>query len=137
MADISVTAANVGMSTSKPRTARVLFGETVTEGKLVYLKSSDSKYYLAKADASATASIAGVVITPASSGEYGEIITSGVYDCGGTVVVGEPYFLSAANGGGFMATSGLVTGVIVSLFGFGHTTSTIDVGIKNTGLTHG
>ena len=139
MADISVTAANVGMSTSTPSRKMGTAGETLTEGELVYLKAADNKYWLANADDvdAATAVIAGVVITPASAEEKVEIVTKGIYDCGATVVVGVIYVLSELADGGFGPHTDLAAGANVSIFGFGATTSTIEVAITNTGYTHG
>ena len=101
MADLSQTAANVGVSGSTGSISIVQAGEAITQGQPVFLNAGDSKYYQCDADLSSTAAGAlGIAMTPAASDGYFIIATSGVtVDLGATLTVGETYVCSATKGG--------------------------------------
>lgn len=104
-ADITVTAANVGVGGSADVTTRkfVQFGEAVTQGQAVYLKASDGKWWKADNDASAEAAGSGgigIALTKgASANDHGYIQTDGPIQIGATVAVGTVYVVSDAAGG--------------------------------------
>jgi hypothetical protein len=99
MADLSITAANVRPG-SDAIIRLVQFGENVTAGQVVYLKSSDSKYWKADANAGSSAEVAvGIALTGGSTDGYGVIQTGGTIIIGATTVKGEIYVLSATAGG--------------------------------------
>lgn len=135
MADLSITATSVAVGGSTTRTKIVQFGETVTNGQPVYLKSTDGKYWKADVNASAEAAAAeGVVLVGGAGDAYGAIVIEGPITIGATVTNGLGYGVSATAGGiapdsDFAGTSG----------GFqrhlGHAISTtkIDIRPKTTG----
>lgn len=99
MANLTQTAANVGHSGSGVQTRTVQAGESITQGMPVYLKSSDSKYWKADANASSdTAAAVGIALTPADADGYFTMATSGPVDLGATLTVGETYVVSATAG---------------------------------------
>lgn len=100
MADLSVTAANVGVKSSSTKVVVVQVGESVTQGQPGYKKASDSKYYKADANASLEASKAtGVFMSAASTDGYAIFATLGAINLGATLTVGETYFVSGTAGG--------------------------------------
>lgn len=131
MADtpIAVTPASVAGGTV-PQTVTGTFGETVTAGQLVYRKTSDGKFYKADADATAVGAnveidnVYGVAVTGGASGESGTIQRTGDYTCGGTVVPGTVYALSAT-AGGFTAIGNLVATDYVTVLGIAISTTQI------------
>jgi len=134
MADITITAANVaGTSNSVARLVQA--GETMTQGKACYLKSSDQKYWLADANAEATAEVIGVALTPAAADGYFYLQTSGNLIAGGTVAVGQTYVLSET-AGGIAVESDIGTGVYVTIIGIGISTTQIALDIQISGITH-
>lgn len=104
MADITITAANVGIAGDADATTRIFrqFGEAVTQGQSVYLKASDGKWWLADCDASDEAAGSGgigVVLTKAGIDGWGYIQTQGPIAIGATVAVGRVYCVSDVAGG--------------------------------------
>jgi predicted transcriptional regulator len=100
MADITVTPANVHPYSGATR-SMVQAGEAITPGQAVYLKSSDSKYYKADADAGISeGAAAGIAIGYAPAGDdYFLMQTAGDIDLGATLTVGEIYVVSGTAGG--------------------------------------
>jgi hypothetical protein len=101
MADITVTPANVKLGSTSTTYKRVQYGETVAQGKSVYLKASDNKWWLADSNAleSAGSGGVGIAITPGVADEYQIIATGGLVNCGATLVPGMAYFVSNTAGG--------------------------------------
>jgi hypothetical protein len=133
MADITVTAANVA-----PGTGAVVvtgtFGETVTAGQAVYLKSSDSEWYLANADAATTDDVVGIALNGGANGQPGSVQTRGQITIGGTVAIGTVYVLSAAAAGGIAPVADLAATNLVTVVGVGITAAIIDMHIKTTSV---
>lgn len=132
MADMAITAANVIPVAGYNFTDGVA-GETVTAGQLVYLKSSDSKYWLVDNDAAATAGLVGMALNGAAAGQPVRILTGGSVNPGGTVVVGTIYGTSST-AGGLAPSTDFASGDYVSIFGIGTTSSNIAVDIQNSGV---
>lgn len=132
MADITVTAANVKPVGTSRTLQTVQYGETVTQGQPVYLKS-DTKYWKADADTSAEAAAIGIVITPGVADDYGVIVTTGQVNMGATLAVGQVYVVSV-NAGGVAPYSDLGTGDYVTILGVASTTAILDIGINATGI---
>lgn len=133
MADITVTAANVKPVGTSRTLQTVRYGETVTQGQPVYLKSADDKYWKADADTSAEAAAIGIVITPGVADDYGVIVTTGQVNMGATLAVGQVYVVSV-NAGGVAPYSDLGTGDYVTILGVASTTAILDIGINATGI---
>lgn len=97
MADLSITAANVGLADSaNVRTRLVQFGEAVTHCQPVYLNASDGKYY--KDDADLSSENKGITLMSGSANGYGIIIEEGDFKPGATLSNGETYITSATAG---------------------------------------
>ena len=133
MADIVVTPADVGMTSTAPGKRTVIYGEPITEGEVVYLKAADGKYWLAINTGEATAQAVGIALTPGLADDRGEIAVSGNINCGATVAVGVPYFLSAT-AGGYRIYTELASGDHTTLIGWGVATDQIRIAIVQTDL---
>ena len=133
MADISVTAANVGLAENGVGTRQVQVGETVTQGEPLYLKTSDNKYWLADADVAASAVVAGIALTPAAADGYVVMATSGAVDVGGTLTVGETYIVSAT-AGGIAPIGDLSSSDYLSILGVATATDTLDINLYISGV---
>lgn len=141
MADITQTLADVQLKSASPTTKVVQSGEILSQGKCVYKKSSDGKYYLCDVDGAGaptteTATIAGVSLTPAAaSGDYFVLMTAGSFDPGGTVTVGQEYVASDTVNGNIAPRSDLDTDDYISRLGVGTAADTIEIDIHNSGVT--
>lgn len=138
MADITITAANVVASTGAT-TELGTAGETITAGQTVYKKASDSKFYLADVDATAVGAnseidnVYGIALNGAAASQPLSVQKSGVISIGGTVVVGMVY-VQSATAGGIAPLADLVATDYVTVLGVALTASTVDMGIKITGV---
>jgi hypothetical protein len=134
MAELTITAANV-KATATTSISLVQFGEAVDQGEAVYLKTSDSKYWLANNGAEATADVAGVALTPNIADGYGIIAKSGQVDLGATLSVGQTYAL-ASTSGKIELESDVGSGEYVTLLGVAATAALIDLDIVVSGTAH-
>ncbi len=135
MADISITAANVGVGASTLKTRNVQFGEAVTQGQAVYVSTSDSKYYKCDADTQATAIAAGIVLSPAATNGYGLIALpaeqpgQAIVNFGaGTLAVGTVYAVSTTPGG-IAPIADLAAGDFITTLGVATTAALLDLRI--------
>jgi hypothetical protein len=130
MVDIVITAANVApVSTgaNPSRLKQVIWGGNVTRGQPVYLDTADSKYKVADNNVAAlNAGSAGLAIAMSDGGnnQPGVVLEGGDWTAGGTVVVGENYFLSAT-AGGIAPAADLASTHFVSHLGVGISASVI------------
>lgn len=128
MADLTITPANVALAgnTTGAGPSVVQYGEAVTQGEPLYLNTSDGKYYLADADASATAAEATkLAMTPASADGYGIVAGAGMeVNLGATLTVGTTYVVSAT-AGGIAPIADLTTGDYTCIIGTAQTASKI------------
>ena len=132
-ADISITAANVVPATGY-RFEDGTAGATITAGQLLYKDSGDSnKFKLVDNDASATASVYGIALNGAASGQPIRVQTDGTITIGGTVAVGTIY-VSSSNAGGIAPSTDLASGDYTSVVGIALTTGTISMSIFNGGV---
>lgn len=133
MADLTQTAANVGLAGSGAVVRAVQVGETITQGQPLYLKTSDNKYWRCDSDAEASAVVAGIALTPGTADEYVVIGTAGPIDLGATLTVGELYCVST-NVGAIAPIGDLTTGDYVSIIGAADTTGKLTMAIHVTGV---
>lgn len=141
MAAISVTAANVlkaiaqlGLPGSTVETGN-LFGATVTAGQVVYRDTVANSYKLKLAQATALANAAyGIALNGGADGQPADIIRSGLYNPGGTVVVGMVYAVSSAAAGSIVPYSDLASADYVTIIGVGITSSLIYVNFSISGV---
>jgi hypothetical protein len=101
MADISQTAANVGIGVANAPTKQVQFAESVTQGQPVY-EGTDGKYSRCDANDTVTkAACKGIVLTPAGADGWGLIAVpsttpgKSLVNLGATLAVGTQYAVSA------------------------------------------
>jgi hypothetical protein len=100
MSAISVTPASV-LKGSGATVVNGLAGATITAGQSVYFDSATAKYKLAQDDGTAEeagASGVGIALNGASDGQPLSVQTQGPITIGGTVAVGESYYLGDAAG---------------------------------------
>lgn len=129
MSAISVTAANV-IPASNAKIERVTAGAAITAGQLVYLDSTDgNSAKAADADAAASAVVKGIALNGAADGQPLNVQTGGDLNPGGTLAVGEAYFLHTT-AGGFGVRSELSSGDYATFIGIATTTSNLSLGIK-------
>lgn len=140
MADLSVTAANVRKLVASGNlpgssTEVGVGGATGTAGQVVYRDSSDLyQFKPAQATSLAAANAYGIRINGGGDEQDAIVIRSGLYNPGGTVVVGQVYCVSASAAGGIAPYADLVTGNYVTIIGVGITASSIFVNITVSGI---
>ena len=128
MADLSITPANVQMNENSVANSTFKAGEALVQGDVVYVSSSDNLLYKADADAESTATVFGIVVTPASTGDLVTVVTSGELDIGATLVLNTAYVLSTTAGKIFLL-SDITTGKRISYIGTPRTTSILSLNI--------
>ncbi len=134
MADLSITTANLKLNSSRSRPTTVQAGAAITIGQVVYLNTVTSKYEPADADAEASALVAGIAVTAASTDGYFSLLSQTDLILGATLVAGTAYYLST-NAGGIAPHADLGAGDYVSLIGFASSTTVLDLNIQATGIT--
>lgn len=99
MADLSITAGSV-VASSGATIVQGTAGASITAGQPLYMDSSDSnKLKLADANASsATATVVGISLHAAGSGQPISYITAGSYTVGASLTAGLVYVCSSAAG---------------------------------------
>lgn len=111
----------------------VTFGETVTNGMAVYLKS-DTLYWKAKNNGTlAEYHAVGIVLSGGTANQQGVILTSGECIIGATLVVGQTYILSA-NFGGVCPIADLASTRFLTYIGYASTAAILRVGFNATGI---
>ena len=133
MADLTITAANVGLKSQSVSVQVVQFGEAVTQGQPLYRDTNDNKYNLCDSDAEASAKCAGIAMTSGATDEYGIIAKTGPIDVGATLTVGETYVVST-NAGGIAPIGDLTTGDYVTHLGVASAAATLELDIEVTGV---
>ena len=133
MADIVITPANVvAVSVSKQECTA---GAAITAGQAVYVDTAnDNVVKLAQADGTALeATVKGIALNGASTGQPVLIATSGTLTIGGVAAVGTVYVLSDA-AGGICPAADLGVGDYCSIIGVGITAANITISILNSGV---
>ena len=105
-------------------------GEAISATAAVYFKSADSKWYNAKADASATSGPVLLGMAPAaiSSGSTGVILLGGTMEVTGWgLTAGAAYYVSAATAGAITSTVPSTSGNQVRVIGHAITTTSFYV----------
>jgi hypothetical protein len=133
MADLVITAANVvADSVSKQEYTA---GATITAGQAVYIDTaSDNVVKLAQSDGTALeATVKGVALNSASSGQPVLIAVSGDLDIGATVAIATVYVVSAT-AGGICPVADLATSDYLSIIGVGTAADNLKINILNSGV---
>ena len=111
-ADVSVTAANVRVSTSGD--AQIMpgtFGETVTAGQVLYQSSTDARFYLADVNVAGKTVIAGIAINGGAAGQPALVCTEDPnFTPGFTLSTSAPFYVASATAGGIAPVGDVTTG---------------------------
>lgn len=134
MAAISAPSSIRARSTT--RTRLVQYGATVALGNPLYLDTSDNKYKLADANASAvTANASCVAMTTGVDGDYGIVAISGSIEfVGSTLAVGV--YVLGATAGSIVPETDLTTGDYLTQIGSATSTTVMLLDIVATGAVH-
>lgn len=131
MANLTQTAADVGVVDSATRVATVQAGEAITQGQPVYLLSN--KYYRADASTAAEAAATGIAISPAATDGYFLVASSGKVDVGATLTVGETYYVSDT-AGAIMPSADVSVGEYVTILGIATAAGELELNINASGV---
>ena len=97
MANLTITAANV-IQGSGAVTSTGIAGVAVTAGQSVYLDTTDSKYKLADADATASVNESAIALHAAAADQPLTVQTGGTLAIGATIAIGSAYYVSTTAG---------------------------------------
>lgn len=123
MANLTQTAANVGIGSLTDKLSPVQFGEAVTQGQPLYRDADSSKYYQGDASDADKSVISAIALTADSTNGFGVVAKAGsLVDLGATLVVGVAYYLSGTKGN-ICDESTLGSGDSVTFLGIAVTTS--------------
>lgn len=133
MADLTITAANVAYG-SDAVIVHGTAGASLTAGQPLYKDTANANVMkLADANASAlTATVAGVALHAAASGQPIAYQTGGAITIGATVTSGVVY-VASATAGGIAPAADLTTGWRTSIIGVATSASVIQLSINNSG----
>lgn len=122
MSDVAITAANV-VHDINFQSANGTAGATITAGQLLYLDAGTNTYKLADANASeAAATVAGIALHAALSGQPIRFQIAGDITIGGTLTVGGIY-VASATAGGLAPVADLTTGMYTTVVLIGRTST--------------
>jgi len=128
MADLTITAASVvSYGTTSVGTA----GATITAGQVVRLNTS-LQLVLASDDSSTNASIAGIALHGASSGQPLTYHVKGSIDVGATLSVGKIYVVSTS--GGIAPVDDIAGGEYVTFLGVATAANRLLVNVTKSGV---
>lgn len=100
MADITIAAATVGYGVGAKIKSFLTAGETISPGEPVYLKASDSKYWLALNTTEAAATVVGIALTEAvADAQFSALVSGPLTDSSAPFTEGKAYELSSTAGG--------------------------------------
>ena len=135
MAAITVTAGSV-VPGSDANVATGFAGATITAGQVLYIDTANSNVLkLAQCDGTALeATVAGIALNGASSGQVVNYIKGGTVTIGGTTVAGTMYGVGTT-AGDIIPHADIATTNKVSYVGYATTTGILSVQINNTGIT--
>lgn len=142
MAELTITVAGVlkGTASNVFVLSNNLAGEGLTAGLVVYLKSTDSKWWKAQCDGTAEESgngvSVGVTLHAALTGQPVIVQTIGAYSVGSTVLLGE-YYVIGTTAGAIMPIEDLAATNKVTVLGQATSTTQITLAINASGIAHG
>jgi hypothetical protein len=132
MSDLTITAASVAAGTNATKANQYLAGASITQGKSVYVDTTDNTVKLADADA-VISGVVGVALNAASSGQPVTFQQYGNITIGATVATGTAYYVSAT-AGGICPESDLASGDFPHFLGFATSTTVIALDPKACGV---
>lgn len=128
MADLTITAANVvSYGTTSIGTA----GATITAGQVVRLNTS-LQLVLASDDSATNASIAGIALHGASSGQPLAYHVKGSIDVGATLSVGKVYVVSTS--GAICPVDDIASGEYITILGVATASNRLLVNVTKSGV---
>lgn len=134
MAALTITAANVGMSTGNAST--VTYGETIAQGEPVRLDSSDQKYYLCNHTTTTDVAAVAIALTPGGADEIGVVMFGGTNQkikIGATVAIGTVYVVGPTDGD-INPSGDLASGDYVNIIGHAVSTTELLLTFNNLGV---
>ena len=133
MADVTIPKANVE-SVGNPTLQDVTCGAAVIAGRFVYEDAASGKVNYATSLSAATAAVTGMLVNSGErDGAPATIQKDGDVAVGAILTTGELYVL-ADNAGKLMPASDLVTNDFVTFVGLAISTSTLRLGITQSGI---
>lgn len=100
MADLTITAANVGIGNLAAKVRPVQVGEAVSQGQPAIRNATDGKYYQGDANDADLDDVAGIFLTAAGVDGYALLgLPDSDINLGATLTVGVMYYLSETKGG--------------------------------------
>lgn len=135
MADLSITAGSVVADDGAVSKQEYVAGATITAGQAVYVDTANSNVLkLAQADGTALeATVKGIALNGASTGQPCVIAVSGNLDLGATLTVGTAYILSAT-AGAIAPISDLASSSYLSIIGVATATDNLYMNVFNSGV---
>jgi hypothetical protein len=131
MAALTITVADLALEDSLAKVEVLQYGEAVTPGQSLYL-NADGKYYLADADAAATADASRIALTYGAADEWGVALLEGDLQMGAILISGTTYYASPT-AGGIGPAADLLAGDTVTIIGTATSTSVLQVKFNTTG----
>ena len=133
MAALSITVASV--ATVSGGITYGIAGETITAGMSVYLKASDSRWYMAQCDGTAAEAGSGVSfgfsLHASLAGQPLAVQTDGTITIGATVAIGTNYVIGTGYGS-INPSTDLASTNRIAYLGFGSTATVIDMSTKRS-----
>lgn len=135
MADLSITAANVSATEGEVSRYECYAGATITAGQVVYIDTAASNVAkLAESDGAAlAATVKGVALNGAATGQPLSVATSGDLDIGGTLTIATIYILSRT-AGAICPAADLASGDYLSIVGVATAADNLELAITNSGV---
>jgi len=135
MSDVSITPGNVVAGSDAVINRSGIAGETITAGQPVYLDSATKKFLKADCNSATAAArqAGGIALNGASLNQPLAVHKSGSLTIGGTLVAGNPYYLSST-AGGIKPAADLATGDYICLLGLAASTTVLNVDIQFPGV---
>jgi len=124
MAAVTITAGNVALSDTGQTYLVGTLGGTVTQGQVV--RVNNGAYVAANNTTSADADCAGVAITKGDSGDACLIVTKGKIAAGGTLTLGQEYYVGNS-AGTYGPQSDVTAGDYISAIGIAVSTNELYV----------
>ncbi len=132
MATYTITATDVdsGAQVGETRFA----GEPLVAGDFVYSDASDGSAKKADADALATATVIGMCLNSADTGQPVNVLRSGAVTVGSILTAAGKLLLLSSTAGKLMDAADISTGKFVSVVGWSTSATALQISILNTGL---
>lgn len=135
MSALSITAANVAWISGTKNTSYNA-GAAIAAGQPVYLDAATNTIKVCDADASAaTADCFGVAISTGVSGQPVTVQTDGTLTIGGTMTLGEVYFLGTT-AGALIPAADLANPARTTIVGVATSTTVMTLKLYTSGVVH-